>query len=302
MRHRVSELLAGAGLLLRGFGTWARSPGLMAIGAVPALIVGSLMLTLVIIVGFQVGGWATWLTPFADGWTPWLAEALRFALAAGLLIGLAVLCVLTFVAITLTVGEPFYERISRTVDRRLGGAGAEPVELGFWRSVAKGVRDAATLIGAALGTALVVFVLGLIPVVGGVLGFCTGMVLGGRALVRELTGIPGDARGMTLAERDAMLASNRWRSAGFGIAAYLVLLIPGVAVVATPVAIVGATLLVRDLRGEPTGAPAAGAQHGGPAQLPDRPAQLPDRTAQLPDRPAQMPDGPAPQPGGDPAP
>lgn len=44
MRHRISELLAGAGLFLRGFGTWAKSPGLMAVGAIPALIVGATLL------------------------------------------------------------------------------------------------------------------------------------------------------------------------------------------------------------------------------------------------------------------
>ncbi|HET8867960.1 MAG TPA: EI24 domain-containing protein, partial [Agrococcus sp.] len=74
----------------------------------------------------------------------------------------------------------------------------------------------------------------------------------GRALARELTGIAGDARGMSLADRRALLRSKPWRTLGFGIVAYLLLLVPGLAVIATPVAIVGATLLVRDLRGEPT--------------------------------------------------
>jgi CysZ protein len=165
-----------------------------------------------------------------------------------------VLCVLTFAAVTLAVGDPFYERISRAVDRRLGTAG-EPVDLGLWGSVRKGVRDAAVLVGMAIGTAAVVFVVGLIPLVGTVLGLTLGAILGGRALARELTGYAGDARGMTLAERRALLRANSWRTMGFGIVAYLLLLVPGVAVIATPVAIVGATLLVRDLRGEPTRAP-----------------------------------------------
>ncbi|MGC5075741.1 EI24 domain-containing protein [Agrococcus sp. DT81.2] len=253
MRQRLSELLAGAGILLRGFATWSRDPGLMLLGAVPALIVGLVMLGLLILLAFQVGGWATALTPFADGWDALWSDLLRTALALGIVVGAVVLCVLTFAAITLTVGEPFYERISRSVEERLGGV-HQGAELGFWRSAAKGLRDAAVLIGMAVGTALVVFVVGLIPLVGSVLGLVTGAVLGGRALARELTGIAGDARGMTLAERRALLAAHRWRSLGFGMVAYLLLLVPGLAVVAMPAAIVGGTLLVRDLRGESTAA------------------------------------------------
>lgn len=257
MRQRLSELLAGAGILLRGFATWSRDPGLMLLGAVPALLVGLVMLGLLILLAFQVGGWATALTPFADGWDRVWSDVLRTALALGLLVGAVVLCVLTFAAITLTVGEPFYERISRSVEARLGGVEGRGTELGLWRSVGKALRDAVALIGMAVGTALIVFLVGLIPLVGTLLGLVAGALLGGRALARELTGIAGDARGMTLAERRSLLAEHRWRSLGFGMVAYLMLLVPGLAVVATPAAIVGGTLLVRDLRGEPTAPPEA---------------------------------------------
>ncbi|MCH1883324.1 EI24 domain-containing protein [Agrococcus sp. ARC_14] len=270
MRHRISELFAGAGLFLRGFGTWAKSPGLMAMGAVPALIVGTLMLALVIILSFQVGGWAAALTPFANGWDPVWADLLRVALSLGLLVGVIVLCVLTFAAVTLAVGDPFYERISRSVDQRLGGDHEAP-ELGFWGSVRKGLRDAVVLIGMAIGTGLVVFVVGLIPLVGTALGLTLGAILGGRALARELTGYAGDARGLSLADRRVLLRTRSWRTMGFGIVAYLLLLIPGVAVIATPVAIVGATLLVRDLRGEPTTAPTAAPTSAPPAAPPAAP-------------------------------
>ncbi|WP_306231949.1 EI24 domain-containing protein [Agrococcus beijingensis] len=271
MRQRVSDLLAGAGIFLRGFGTWAKDPGLMALGAVPALIVGSIMLAAVVLLGFQVGGWAEALTPFADGWDEQWSGLLRLALGLGMLVGVVVLCVLTFAAVTLAVGDPFYERISRAVDRRLGTAG-EPVDLGLWASIRKGVRDTAVLVGMAIGTAAVVFVVGLIPLVGTVLGLTLGAILGGQALARELTGYAGDARGMTLVERRALLRTNTWRSMGFGVVAYLLLLIPGVAVIATPVAIVGATLLVRDLRGEPTHA-ADTADAADPADPSAAPAQ-----------------------------
>lgn len=254
MRARLADLLAGARLLLRGFGTWAKDPGLMALGAVPALIVGAAMLALVVVVALHVEGWAVALSPWAAAWHDLWSGAVRFAIALGILVGTVVLCVLSFAAITLAVGEPFYERIRQRVDERLGAAPEAP-ERGFWAGLGSGLRDALVLLLMAAGTALVVLVAGLVPLIGTALGLVLGAVLGGRALSRELTGLAGEARGLTLAERRALLASRPWRSLGFGIAAYLVLLVPGLAVVATPVAIVGATLLVRDLRGEATTAP-----------------------------------------------
>ena len=170
MRQPLSELLAGAGILLRGFATWSRDPRLMLLGAVPALLVGLVMLGVLILLAFQVGGWATALTPFADGWDRLWSDVLRTALALGLLAGAVVLCVLTFAAITLAVGEPFYERISRSVDARLGAVNEAP-DLGFWPSVGKGLRDAVVLIGMAIGTALVVFLVGLVPLIGSVLEY-----------------------------------------------------------------------------------------------------------------------------------
>lgn len=251
MRHRLAELFAGARLLLRGFGTWARDPGLMLLGALPALIVGLAMLALVVLLAFQADGWAAALTPFADGWDDEWSSALRLVLALAIVGGAIVLCVLAFAAVTLAVGQPFYERISRSVEQRLGGIPDE-AEPGLWTSIGKGLRDAVVLLGMAIGTAVVVLLVGLVPLVGAALALTTGAVLGGTALVRDLTGIAGDARGLSLAERRALLRGSRWRSLGFGMAAYLLLLVPGLAVLATPAAVVGATLLVRDLRGEPT--------------------------------------------------
>lgn len=94
--------------------------------------------------------------------------------------------------------------------------------------------------------------LGFVPVVGQVVGLIVGALVGGRALALELTGFAGDARGLSLAERRRLLGEHRAVSLGFGVAVYLAFLIPGGAVVATPAATAGATLLLRALRGEPT--------------------------------------------------
>lgn len=252
----IREFFRGAGLFLRGFGMWARNPGMMLLGAIPGLIVGLLFLGLLIGMVFWAPSIAGWVTPFADGWEPRWRDALRVLVTVAIFAGALAVGVLTFAGVTLAVASPFIERISQRTERELGGI-PSPVDEPFWRSVRRGVRDAAVLIGTGIVTGALVFLIGLIPVVGGVLGWATGALVGGRALAIELTGTPGDARGIALRERQRLVASRRALSLGFGACVYLAFLVPGGAVLATPASAVGGTLLLRELVGEPTRPPAA---------------------------------------------
>lgn len=243
--------MRGVGLFFRGFTMWARNPGIMLLGAVPALIVGLVFLGLLIGMLFWAPGLATWATPFAEAWDPAWREPVRALVAVAIFTGVVAVGVMTFAGVTLAVAAPFIERISQLTERSLGGI-REPVDEPFWRSVRRGVRDAAVLIGTGLFTGLLVFVIGLIPVVGGVLGWIVGALVGGRALAVDLTGTPGDARGISLRDRQRLIAKRRALSLGFGACVYLAFLIPGGAVLGTPVAAVGGTLLLRELVGEPT--------------------------------------------------
>lgn len=247
----IGEFFRGVGLFFRGFTTWATSPGLMALGAIPALIVGLVFLGALVGVMAWAPGAVEWATPFAGQWDEGWRVTLRVALSIALIAGTVALGVMTFAAITLTVAAPFIDRISELTERRLGGI-ENRIDETVWTSIKRGVRDGLVLIGTGIVTGLIVTVVGLIPIIGGVLGWTTGAFVGGRALAIELTGTPGDARGITLRERQRMLGERRPLALGFGVCAYLMFLVPGGAVVGTPAAAVGGTLLLRELVGEPT--------------------------------------------------
>lgn len=242
----------GVRLFGRGFRLWGRSPRLMLLGAIPPLVVGAFFVAGFVMLIANLDALATAVTPFADGWAdPWPA-IVRVLAGVAVLAAAGVLVVALFAAITLAVGDPLYERIWRRVESELGGVPDE-VETGFWPGVGRAVRDGIVLVSTSLLIALLIFAVGIIPVVGQIAGLIAGALVGGRTLAIELSGFAGDARGLSLHERRRLLAARRGLSLGFGVAVYLTFLVPGGAVVTTPAATAGATLLIRELRGESTG-------------------------------------------------
>jgi CysZ protein len=243
------ELLAGVGDLLRGFGVWGTSPGLMLLGALPAVIVGIAFVALLVGLVIAMPAIAAGITPFADGWAPVARETLRAVAQVALFLLSVVLLVLAYTAVTLAVGDPFYERIARRVEEREGDAPPErdePVLRGVGRAIREGMR--LFLAGLALSVAL--FLVGLVPVAGPVLAAVLGALLGGRLLATELTGYAFEARGRGLTDRRRALAGRRARVTAFGAVTYLLFLVPFAAVVAMPAAVAGATLLAREVLGD----------------------------------------------------
>ncbi len=249
----IREFAAGFGTLVRGFGLWRTHPRLLAQGLIPAAISFVLLTAALIPFGFSLGAITAWFTPFADGWTAGWRDALRIAIGIVLFVAAAVLAGLVFTALTLTIGDPFYQRIWREVERSLGGADPSG-DTGFWSTVAEGLR----LVALGALVALLTLALGFVPVVGGVLATVVGVLLSGRLLARELTGRAFDARGLSHAERLRLLASGRARVLGFGVAAQLCFMVPLGAVVTMPAAVAGSTMLARALTDRAGRLPAAG--------------------------------------------
>lgn len=245
---------AGVGDLLRGFRLWVGSPRLMLLGAMPALLVAALALGALIVVVLALPALSAGVTPFAGSWVePWRG-AVRALAGAAIVVVTVALTVLTFTAVTLTVGDPFYERIARRTEERLGHAPPnrhDPVLAGLLRAVGDGLR----LFAGGLLVAVLAVALGLIPIVGTVAGVVVSAVLGGRLLAIELTAHAFDARGLGPRERRRVLATDRARSIGFGAATYLVFLVPFAAVAAMPAAVAGATMLARAVLEPPVGEP-----------------------------------------------
>lgn len=238
----IREFFTGVRILGRGFGMWRTRPKLLALGLIPAIIAFLLLAGALIPLGLTLGSITDWVTPFADSWvSPW-QELLRFSLGAVILVAALALSGAVFTALTLTIGDPFYQRIWRGIERSLGGP--EPTgDTGLLTTIGEGIR----LVALGILVALLTLVIGFVPVVGGVLASVIGVILSGRLVARELTGRAFDARGLTAYSRSALLRSGRARVIGFGVATQLCFLIPFGAIITMPAAVAGSTILARSL-------------------------------------------------------
>lgn len=214
----------------------------MALGIVPALIVGAIVLSGLISLGLFLPSITEAITPFATDWPDMWAGFLRITVGTAMLGAALALVAVSFTALTLFVGEPFYERIWRAVEAD-HGEGALDAKYGFWRSVG----DTVALIARGAGVALLAVLIGLIPLVGGILSAVTAAVLSGWLVADELISRALTARGMIRAGRRRLMRRHRGRVLGFGVATQLCFLLPLGAVVAMPAAVAGSTLLARSL-------------------------------------------------------
>lgn len=240
----MREFFAGVGMLFAGFGWWGRRPGTMAWGLVPAALVALVLTAALVGVGFALPWVVNTVTPFADGWIPVWRDVFRWALGTAVFGGVLVLAVVSFTALTLVVGDPFYERIWRSVERDLGGE-VPDAPYPFWRSVGDGLR----LVGRGILVAILAGLVGLVPVVGSAAGAVIGVLLTGWLLADELTSRPFAARGLSRDERRVILRRHRARALGFGVATQLFFLIPFGAVAVMPAAVAGSTTLARGMVG-----------------------------------------------------
>lgn len=244
----IRDVFAGAADLLRGFAYWRRRPALMLLGLVPAALVALALLAAFVALGLTVDDLVIALTPFADRWDAFWAVSVRVALGAAVVAAAALLTAVTFTAVTLAVGDPFYERIWRAVEQEAGGE--VPDGAGFWRAAA----SSATLVGLGVLNAVIVLLIGLIPVAGSILAAVCGVVLAGRLLGRELTGRAFDARNLDRRERRTLMRGHRARLLGFGVATQLLFLLPLGAVLTMPAAVAGSTRLARRVLDSSSGA------------------------------------------------
>ncbi|WP_320069506.1 EI24 domain-containing protein [Micromonospora sp. RTGN7] len=263
----VGRFFSGAGLLLRGLGLYVRSPGLMLLGVVPALLSGAIFVAAFATLVYFVDDLSALVTPFADDWST-TARSLVRVIAGLAFLGLGgLLGVLTFTAVTLVIGDPFYEKISEKVEERYGGTPGA-VEVPFWSSLRRSLVDSLRLVAISVLIGIPLFVAGFIPVVGQTVVPVIGAAVGGWFLVLELVGAPFYRRGMRLPHRRALLKADRPTALGFGVAVFVCFLIPLGAVLIMPAAVAGAALLTRRALGQPIDEPRR--SRGGPVDEPRR--------------------------------
>jgi CysZ protein len=244
----LRDLLEGAACLVRGLRIYAATPSLWALGLMPALF------ALVVLAGLLVGlvlalpAIVAALTPFANGWSAADRDSLRLLLSLAIAIGAGWLGLISYAALAVAIGQPFYEAISRRIDDQEGGIpGRDGTTPPRWRAIARAFRDGLLLVAMSACLSVALFALGLVPLAGQTLGPVLGACAAGYLVAVELTSVALERRGLGLRERLGLLWRRRLLTLGFGLAALVLFLVPFGAVVAMPGAIAGGTLLARRL-------------------------------------------------------
>lgn len=248
----MSEFATGARLFARGFGIVMRSPGLLFLGLVPGVIAGLLVVaalgTLVYFID-DVSATATW---FADDWSAELRDPLRQAASIGIVLAAVLLSIVTFTALTMIIGDPFYEEISTRIDNRFGGA-PDAVDAPWYRTAWPNLSDSLRLLAVSIALSALLLLAGCVPVVGQTVVPVLQVMLGGALLGVEISGVAFNRRGYRLRRRWPVLRANKGLLLGFGVPVFLLFLIPFAAVLVMPGAVAGATLMTRRIFGYPHG-------------------------------------------------
>ncbi|MEU9896868.1 EI24 domain-containing protein [Streptomyces phaeochromogenes] len=249
----MHDLGVGLRYLLRGQRWVTRHGKQFGFGLIPGLI--TLVLYAAALTALALWGtdFTAWATPFADDWSsPWLGLFRGFLTAVLFALAL-LLSVVTFTAVTLLLGQPFYENLSEKVDRDVSPDGTAPESgLPLWRELLISARDSLRIVARALVWGVLLFALGFIPFVGQTVVPVIGFFVTGFFLTEELTAVALQRRGAVLRDRLTLLRSRKTLIWGFGTPLAVAFLVPFVAVFLMPGAVAGATLMARDLMGEET--------------------------------------------------
>ena len=241
----MRQLFDGVGCLVRGLGIVIRSPGLWAIGLLPALLALVVLLGLLGGLAVALPGIAAALTPFAAGWSRDARDAVRLLVEVAIAIGAVWMALVSYTALAIAIGQPFYEMIAGRVDAREGGVPDVPDAGRWWRGIGRAVRDGLLLVALTAGLSVALFALGFVPLIGQTVVPVLGASVTGWFLAVELSAIALERRGLRLGDRLRLLWRRRLLTIGFGLAVFVLFLIPLGAVLGMPGAIAGGTLLAR---------------------------------------------------------
>jgi uncharacterized protein involved in cysteine biosynthesis len=235
---------AGAWHMPSGFVFLLRHPSLWPIAALPALLALVLLAIGAVAGVFLIPRVDSGFGPRPGAWPEWVDLPVSLLLwiatiGAGAFLGLGV---------ALLLAAPLLDQLSRRVEAKARG---RVVDSGA--TLASEIRQALRAGIYFILAAPVVFVLGLVPLVGPFLS----VMLGARAVAMQMTDFALARHGASVKERVAW--HRRWlpESQGFGLAGMVGMLVPFANVLIAPSLVTGATLLVLDIEeieGSPEGA------------------------------------------------
>lgn len=241
---------AGAWHVPAGFAFLLRRPRLWPLAALPALLAVALF-GLGALVGLLVAYRLESVVLPEPGRLPeWAALPMTVLLwiatmGAGAFLGLGV---------ALALASPLLEQLSRRVEALARGL-AEDASPGFVFELRESLRGALYFLAAAP----LLFLLGLVPLVGPFLS----LMWGGRAVALQMTDPALTRRGLRFADKRRWHREWRAESQGFGLAGMLGFIVPLANLLLGPALVTGGTLLVLELEDAAGPRPAAA-----PASLP----------------------------------
>jgi len=235
--HRPGVLrraAAGAWHVPAGFGLLLRNPSLWPLALLPTILAVLFLFGGFVLAVFALPTVESALAPETGTLPSWVSFILTLALwagtlTAGVVLGLAVALLLT---------APILERLSRRAEACILGVTLDR-SAGLRWEVAQSLKTGAYF----LAIAPLVLILGLVPVVGPFLA----ALWAAHAIALQETEAPLSRRGLGFQARRQW--HRRWRaeSLGFGLAAFLTLLVPVANILLAPALAVGGTMLVLDL-------------------------------------------------------
>ena len=158
----MSELRAGFGYLVQGQRWVGRHGRQYGFGLLPGLITLVLYVAALLALAFWADEATAWATPFADDWSsPWLG-LFRGTLTVLLWVLALFLAVISFTAVTLLMGQPFYEALAERVERSEGGE-VHGSGLPLWRELWISGRDSLRILARVTLYGILLFAACFIP-------------------------------------------------------------------------------------------------------------------------------------------
>jgi CysZ protein len=241
----VRDFLTGVRMFGQGLGILLRQPRLLLLGALPAVLTALLLLGGMVALVYWIDDLAALVTPFADDWAEGWRAAVRVAIGVALVGVALVIAMISFSALTLAIGGPFYELIAEKVEDQLGiPEGGQ--DLPWWRLLWLGIRDGLLLVLRSLVFTIPLLVAGFVPVVGQTVVPVLLALVTAWFLALELVAVPFYRQGMDLGQRRRLMARRRGLALGLGLPASLLCLIPLAAIIVMPVAFAGGVLVAHE--------------------------------------------------------
>jgi uncharacterized protein involved in cysteine biosynthesis len=225
---------AGAWHVPAGFVFLARHPRLWPLAALPALVALVLVATFALLGLVVAPRVESAILPAPGRYPEWIA------LPASVLLFVATVGAAAFLGlgIALALSSPLLEQLSRRVEARARGK-LEDASPGIAFEVGQSLRGTVYFLLAAP----VLFLLGLVPIVGPLLS----LMWGARAVALQMTDPALTRRGMSFADKRRWHGEWRVETQGFGLAGMIGLIVPLANLLLGPALVTGGTLLVLEL-------------------------------------------------------